>query len=77
MALLNEHVTALHAAEPALLLELFQVVSRITAMTACRDRASLTQRQVRLDQGPLLVSEVSTRHGEGLPGRYPERRQSL
>ncbi|MGW5688995.1 HIT family protein [Nonomuraea sp. NPDC003754] len=32
MALPNQHVTALHAAEPALLTELFQVVARITAV---------------------------------------------
>jgi hypothetical protein len=32
------------------------------------DRASLTQRQVRLDQRPLFVGEVFTRHGAGLSG---------
>lgn len=32
MVLPNAHVTALHAAEPTLLVELFQVVARITAV---------------------------------------------
>lgn len=42
---------------------------RVELPPQVRDRTALTQGQVRIDQGPFLVGEVSARLRDGLPGR--------
>lgn len=44
---------------------------RVELLSKIRDWAPLTQRHVRLDQGPLLVGEVSTHHVDGPPVSPP------
>lgn len=41
--------------------------SRLTTSSVISFDQRVESGQVRLDQGPFLVSEVSTRHGDGLP----------